>query len=270
MPRLIIAIPNKIMLSLNMQLENKVAIITGSARGLGRAFAQRFAREGVKIVVCDVHDCSPVVREIQDVDGEVLGMKVDITNEREVTEMVERTINHFGKIDILVNNAAVLGGLEQPDFIKPFEQLTSAEWDKMLAVNIKGTFLCCKSVIPHMKKQHKGNIINIVSTTGFNGAPSFLHYSTSKGGLMTMTRGLATALGDFNINVNAIAPGPVMTESMRVLISEEEEKRLVQRQLLKRSLQPEDIASAVVFLASDEASMITGQILAVNGGEYLH
>jgi NAD(P)-dependent dehydrogenase (short-subunit alcohol dehydrogenase family) len=254
----------------NKRLENKVAIITGSSRGLGMAFAKRFAREGARLVLCDVRDCAPVVREIQAEGGEALGMKVDITVEREVVEMAEKAVGHFGKIDVLVNNAAISGGLETPDFMKPYEELTSADWDRMLAVNVKGTFLCCKAVIPQMKKQRRGNIVNIGSTTGFNGEPGFLHYSTSKGGLMTMTRGLARALGDFDINVNAVAPGVVMTESMRLLISEEEEKRLVQRQLLKRSIQPEDIASAVVFLASDEASMITGQMLSVNGGEYLH
>lgn len=253
-----------------MRLENKVAIITGSARGLGMAFAKRFAREGAKIMLCDIHDCTPVVKEIHDAGGEATSMKVDITIEEEVAEMVERTASRYGRIDVLVNNAAVLGGLDLPDFMKPFEKLTSADWDRMLGVNVKGTFLCCKAVIPYMKRQCRGNIVNIVSTTGFYGEPSFLHYSTSKGGLMTMTRALARALGDFNINVNAIAPGPVMTESMRVLVSEKDEERLIQKQLLKRSIQPGDIANAVVFLASDEASMITGQILSVNGGEYLH
>jgi len=145
----------------------------------------------------------------------------------------------------------------------------------MLAVNVKGTFLCCKAVAPYMKKQGKGSIVNIVSTTGFNGEPGFLHYSTSKGGLMTLTRGFAQVLGDFNINVNAVAPGPVMTESMRALVHNEEDRQsmqrqLLQRQILKRAIQPEDVASAVVFLASDEASMITGHVLTVNGGEYLH
>ncbi len=165
-----------------MRLENKVAIITGSARGLGRAFALRFAREGANVTVCDIHDCTPVYEEIQAVGGEALALKTDITREKDTIEMAEKTIDRFGRVDILVNNAAAVGGLEIPDFIKPFEQLTLEDWDKMLSVNIKGTFLCCKAVIPYMKKQNKGNIINIVSTAGFYGAPSFLHYSTTKGG----------------------------------------------------------------------------------------
>jgi 3-oxoacyl-[acyl-carrier protein] reductase len=253
-----------------MRLENKVAIITGSARGLGRATALRFAKEGAKVTVCDIHDCAPVVKEIKALGGEALALKTDITSEKDTAEMAKKTVDRFGRIDILVNNAAVVGGLEMPDFMKPADQLTPADWDRMLGVNVKGTYLSCKAVIPYMKKQKKGNIINIASTTAFYGATAFLHYATSKGGIVTMTYGLATALGEFNINVNAVAPGAIMTETMRVLVTPEAEKHLLDNQILKKPIQPEDIASAVVFLASDEASMITGQTLAVNAGEYLH
>ena len=222
------------------------------------------------MTICDVLDCAPVVKEIVEARGEVVGLKVDVTVEGEVAHMAEETASRYGRIDILVNNAAIVGGLGAPDFMKPYDQLTSADWDRMLAVNVKGAFLCCKAVVPYMRKQGGGSIVNIASTTGFNGEPGFLHYSTSKGGLMTMTRGLAKALGDYNIRVNAVAPGAVMTESMRALVNEEQERQLLQRQLLKRSIQPEDVASAVVFLASEEASIITGHVLAVNGGEYLY
>jgi NAD(P)-dependent dehydrogenase (short-subunit alcohol dehydrogenase family) len=253
-----------------MRLKNKVAIITGSARGLGRAFALRFAREGAKVTICDIHDCTPVAEEIKALQGEVLALKTDVTIEKDTAEMAKKTNDRFGRIDILINNAAAVGGLEIPDFMKPMEQLTAEDWNKILNVNIKGVFLCCKAVIPYMKTQGKGTIVNIASTAGFNGVPAFLHYSTSKGGVMTMTRGLATALGGFNINVNAVAPGAVMTETMRVLVNEEAEKHLMASQLIKRNIQPEDIANAVLFLASDEAELITGQILGVNAGEYLH
>jgi 3-oxoacyl-[acyl-carrier protein] reductase len=254
-----------------MRLENKVAIITGSARGLGRAFALRFAREGARLTVCDVLDCGTVAGEIEALGGEALALKTDITREEETAEMARKTFDRFGRIDILVNNAAAIGGIEYPDFVKPADQLVSADWDRYLEVNIKGTFLCCKAVMPYMKEQGKGSIVNIASTAGFYGSPSFLHYSTSKGGIMTMTRGLAIAWGDDNINVNAVAPGAVMTEAMRAITREGNGKQSVwAKQILKKSLQPEDIAAAVLFLASDEASMITGQTLAVNGGEYLH
>jgi 3-oxoacyl-[acyl-carrier protein] reductase len=251
-------------------LDKKVAIITGSARGLGRAMALRFVKEGAKLTICDIHDCDPVAREIKALGGEVLALKVDVTRETDTAEMAKATVDHFGRVDILVNNAAAVGGLEIPDFMKPFEMLSASDWDRILEVNIKGTFLSSKAVIPYMKKQGKGNIVNITSTTAFTGSPVFLHYSTSKAGVINMTKTMATALGAFNINVNAIAPGPVMTETMRVLVTPDIEKHLIETQLLKRAIKPEDIAAAVAFMASDEASIITGQTLAVNGGEYLH
>ena len=253
-----------------MRLKNKVAIITGSARGLGRAYALRFAREGARLTICDVLDCEPVAREIEAIGGEVLSLKTDVTDEKNTTEMARETIDRFGRIDILVNNAAAIGAIETPDFVKPIEEMKYEDWDRYLNINIKGTFLCCKAVMPYMKEQRNGRIINIASTSGFNGSTHFLHYSTSKGGVITMTRGLATALGEYNINVNAIAPGVVMTEAMQALHPGSTDNQRLDKQILKRSIQPEDIAAAVVFLASDEASMITGQTLAVNGGEYLH
>ena len=253
-----------------MLLQDKVAIITGSARGLGRAFALRFTKEGARVVVCDIHDCGPVAGEIRALGGEVLALAVDITSEESVREMVKKAVDRFGRVDILVNNAAAVGGLEIPDFMKPFEQLSPGDWDRILEVNIKGTFLVSKAVIPYMKKQGKGNIINISSTTAFTGSSVFLPYSTSKAGVINMTKTMAKALGAFNINVNCIAPGPVMTETMKVLVKGDAEKHLLDTQLLKRPIRPEDVAAAVAFMASDEAAMITGQTLAVNGGEYLH
>jgi NAD(P)-dependent dehydrogenase (short-subunit alcohol dehydrogenase family) len=234
---------------------------------MGRVFALRFAKEGARLTICDVLDCTLVAEEIKAIGGEVLVLKTDVTSEKNTAEMVKKTVDRFGKIDILVNNAAVIGG---KDFMKPPEQLVAGDWDRILAVNIKGVFLCCKAVIPYMKKQGNGKIINITSTTAFTGLPLFLHYSTTKGGIVTMTRGLARALGDFNINVNAVAPGLVMTEAMQAIFSEEDAKQVLATQLIKKSIQPEDVAGAVVFLASDEANMITGQTLGVNAGEYLH
>src|SRR5512141_717834 len=144
-----------------MLLGNKVAIITGSARGLGKAIALRFAKEGAKVVVCDIHDCRPIAEEIKSLGGDALPLKVDITREGDTAEMAQKTIDHFGRIDILVNNAAAVGGLEIPDFMKPFEKLSASDWDRILEVNIKGTFLASKAVIPYLKKQAKGNIINL-------------------------------------------------------------------------------------------------------------
>jgi len=253
-----------------MRLENKVAIVTGSARGMGRVFALRLAREGAKVTICDVLDCAPVAKEIEALGGEVLALKTDVTSEKDTAAMAQKTVDRFGRIDILVNNAAVIGAIEVKDFAKPVEEIVSADWDRILAVNIKGVFLSSKAVIPYMKKQGGGKIVNMASTVAFTGLPDFIHYSTSKGGVLTMTRGLAWALGEFNINVNAVAPGLVMTEAMQAAFDAKYSEMVVGHQLLKRKIEPEDVASAVLFLASDEAAMITGQTLVVNGGEYMH
>jgi 3-oxoacyl-[acyl-carrier protein] reductase len=254
-----------------MRLKDKVAIITGSARGMGRVFALRFAKEGAKVTVCDILDVGPVAEEIKKAGGEVLALKVDVTSEKETAEMVKKTVERFGRVDILVNNAAIIGTIETKDFVKPVDKIVSADWDKILNVNIKGVFLCSKAVIPYMKKQGGGKIVNMASTVAFSGLPHFIHYTTSKGGVLTMTRSLAWALGEYNINVNAVAPGLIMTESMRGTYSPEFYKELVAtKQLIHKNVEPEDVANAVLFMASDEADKITGQTLAVNAGEYLH
>jgi len=254
-----------------MRLKDKVAIITGSARGMGRVFALRFAKEGAKLTVCDVLDCKPVAEEIKAAGGEVLALKTDVTSEKDTAEMAKKTVERFGRIDILVNNAAVIGTIETKDFVKPVDEIVSADWDKILAVNIKGVFLSSKAVIPYMKKQGGGKIVNMASTVAFTGLPHFIHYTTSKGGILTMTRSLAWALGEFNINVNAVAPGLIMTEAMQGTYTPEFYKELVAtKQLIHKNVEPEDVANAVLFMASDEADKITGQTLAVNAGEYLH
>ena len=252
-----------------MQLIDKVAIITGSARGMGKVFALRFVREGAKVTVCDILDCGAAAKEIKAAGGDVLALKTDVTSEQDTEQMAKQTVERFGRIDILVNNAAVYGGIENKNFAKPFEQITTQEWDKMMAVNLKGIFLCCKAVLPYMKKQGQGKIINIGSTVAFAGAPLFLHYTTSKGGVWSMTKALARALGQFNINVNAIAPGMTLTEATTSMFSESTSGQIMATQCIKRPTQPEHIAGAAVFLASADADQITGQTLAVNAGEYV-
>jgi NAD(P)-dependent dehydrogenase (short-subunit alcohol dehydrogenase family) len=239
---------------------------------MGRVFALRLAREGAKVTVCDVLDCEPVAREIESIGGEALALKTDVSNEIDTAMMARSTFERFGRIDILVNNAAVMASshnkTKEPP--KPVEQIMGSEWDRMMDVNIKGVFLCCKAVIPIMKQQGSGKIINIASTGAFIGLPKAVHYGATKGSVITMTKGLAAALGDFDITVNAVAPGLVMTEVLQEAFTEERVKQIVNTQIIKKNIQPEDIAAAVVFLASDEANMITGQTLAVNAGEYLH
>jgi 3-oxoacyl-[acyl-carrier protein] reductase len=252
-----------------MQLKDKVAIITGSARGIGREMALRFVKEGARVVVCDILDCRPTGREIKAVGGEALALKTNVTIEADTLEMAHKTVERFGRIDILVNNAALFGGIEIKNFIKPFDQIEVEEWDRVMAVNLKGIFLCCKSVAPYMKKQAQGKIINLASTVAFSGMPGFLHYTTSKGGVVSMTRALARALGEFNINVNALAPGFTTTESAMSMGEPVTSSEILASQIIKRATKPVDIAAAAVFLASQDADQITGEILAVNAGEYL-
>jgi len=249
-----------------MRVKDKVAIVTGSAQGMGTAHALRLAKEGAKVVICDILDCEPAAKEVKAIGGEALALKTDITSEQGTGEMARKTIERFGRIDILVNNAAIFGGIQ----FKPFDQITVEEWDRLMAVNLKGMFLCCKAVLPYMKKQGKGKIVNISSGVAFSGLPYFLHYTTSKGGVVSLTRGLAREVGEFNINVNAVAPGMVWTPATQGIVSEEVAKEITKKQCIHKIVQPEDVAWAVLFLASDESDMITGQTLVVNGGEILH
>jgi NAD(P)-dependent dehydrogenase (short-subunit alcohol dehydrogenase family) len=253
-----------------MRLKDRVAVVTGSARGMGRVFALRLAREGARVALCDILDCGRTTRDIETAGGEVLALRTDVASEKETEEMARRTFERFGSIGILINNAAVMESGEGKSVPKPVEQIAGREWDRMLDVNVKGVFLCCRAVIPYMKEQRSGRIINIASTGAFVGMPRMIHYGTTKGALITLTRSLAAALGDFNITVNAVAPGLVMTEILRSALPEEQVRQIVNTQLIRKEIDPEDVAGAVAFLASDDARMITGQILAVNAGEYLH
>ena len=249
-----------------MRLKDKVAIVTGSAQGMGRAFALRLAKEGAKVTICDILDCEPAAKEIKAAGGEALALKTDVTSEKDTVEMAKRTFEYFGTIDILVNNAAIFGGIE----FRPFDEIPAAEWDKIISVNLTGIFMASKAVAPYMRKQGKGKIVNISSGVAFSGLPFFLHYTTSKGGVVSLTRGLARELGEFGINVNAVAPGMVWTEATQAMVPEEFAKENVKKQCIKKIVQPEDVAAAVLFFASDESDLIAGQILLVNGGEVLH
>ncbi|MGD9116567.1 MAG: 3-oxoacyl-ACP reductase family protein [Dehalococcoidia bacterium] len=254
-----------------MRLKNKVAIITGAARGMGRVFALRFAKEGAKLTVCDIHDCNPVAEEIKNLGSEALALKTDVTSEADTAAMAKKTVERFGRIDILVNNAGIFGSLEVKDFKKSVEDIKAEDWDPILNVNVKGVFLASKAVIPYMKKQKSGKIVNIASSVAFTGLPHFIHYSVSKGGVVTLTRGLAWELGDFGINVNAVAPSLVKGEASRSTYEPGfHEELIASEQKLHKGVEPEDVANAVVFMASDEADKITGQTLLVNGGGYMH
>lgn len=251
---------------MELGLRDKVVIITGGSRGLGREYALAFSREGAKVVVCDILDCGETVKGIQSIGGEVLSLKTDVTSEKETVEMARETFKHFGKIDILVNNAGIYGGLRS----KFFDEIGVDEWDRMMESHAKGTFLCCKAVFPFMKEQKQGKIVNVASGVVFSASTGIDHYATAKGAVFTLTRVLARELGPYNINVNSVAPGLVLTQASLDLADETRREAVLQKQALKRLQQPDSPAGAVLFFASTMADDITGQCLLIDCGITMH
>ena len=251
-----------------MKLENACAIVTGGASSLGYAIAERLAREGANVVVADVAGSAEAARRLGALGPEPLGIDTDVSDETAVQFMVDQAERRFGRIDVLVNNAAISRGV----VLKPFEELELADWQGMLAVNTIGPFLCCRAVSPHMRKRKAGRIINMTSGTAFKGAPQMLHYVASKGALMSMTRSLARELGMDNITVNAISPGYTLTEgnlSNPDFMAAQRGLAIASR-ALPRDAYSEDLVGAVAFLAGPDAAFISGQILAVDGGSVYH
>ncbi|XOB40694.1 MAG: SDR family NAD(P)-dependent oxidoreductase [Candidatus Nealsonbacteria bacterium] len=248
-----------------MDLKNKVAIITGGRRGMGRTHALTLAKAGAKVVISDIslEGCQKVVQEVKKQGGEAMAVECDVTKKEQVDIMVKKTIEVFGKIDILVNNAGILQ-------FKPFLELTEQDWDKTLSVNLKGYFLCAQACAKEMVKQKSGVIVNITSIAmgGMGvGFPNIVHYSASKGGIVAMTEALALELASFNIRVNAIAPGAIDTPMMA---SSEQDPETMEGTLARipmhRIGKPEEVSNAVLFLASDRSSYITGSTIIVDGG----
>jgi len=249
-------------------LDGRVAIVTGAARGIGRACALRLAGEGARLVIADVLDGTGVVQEITAEGGEALYVRTDVASEESVKEMVRAAMERFGRIDILVNNAGVFANLGK----KRLTEISTQEWDQVLGTNLKGMFHTCKAVYPEMKKQGKGKIITITSSTFFEGVPHFLHYVSSKGGVIGFTRALAREAGDDNICVNAVAPGLTASEAVKgsAMYPEEYLKTAAAGRSLKRIEVPEDLTGTILFLASDDSDFITGQTIIVDGGKVFH
>jgi 3-oxoacyl-[acyl-carrier protein] reductase len=250
-------------------LKEKVAIITGASRGIGRAFALRFAEEGAKLLLPDIslEKAEDTVKEIKAKGGEAVAMKADISDENDTKEMADKVIRQYGQVDILINNAAVWYGLE----ITPWDAWTVEEWDRIFDVNVKGTWLCCKAIAPLMTKQSKGKIINISSGVAKSPAAQFwLPYSCSKGAVYTLTHALARALGTSGINVNAIAPGYTATEaSFAQRDNEKAFKISTSERAIQRREEPADLVGTAVFLASADSDFITGQVIYVDGGSIM-
>jgi 3-oxoacyl-[acyl-carrier protein] reductase len=248
------------------QLEGKVAIVTGGAQGIGAAYCRRFAAEGAKLVVADINEAlaKTTAEELRQSGAEAIPVIADVSDEAAVQSMVNTTVEHFGRIDLLINNAAIY---QRPAVRRvPMEELTVEEWDRVMEVNLRGVFLCIRSVIPVMKEQRSGKIINISSSTVYGGTPRFAHYVTSKAGIIGLTRVLAKELGDWNINVNAIAPGLILSiEDADGEMIEGQQQR-AQSRAFKRIETPADVVGAVLFLSSAESDFMTGQTIVVDGG----
>jgi len=251
------------------RLEGKVAIVTGASRGLGRIFCLKLAEEGAKIVAAtqkNIAGLEETVKEIEAMGGTAIALQVDVTQEEDTLRMARETVEKFGRIDILVNNAAFYYGISR----KPFYEIDPAEWDRVMEVNVKGPWLCTRAVFPYMKEQGQGSVINLSSEVFFTGSRNFVHYVASKGGVIGLTRSLAIELGPHGIRINAVAPGFTDTEASRLLVPDMEKKYDTSSTPLKRLEKPEDLAGAVAFLASDDSAFITGQTILVDGGRAMH
>jgi NAD(P)-dependent dehydrogenase (short-subunit alcohol dehydrogenase family) len=245
-------------------LEGKVAIVTGGAQGIGRAIADALAADGARIVIADLERAESAAADFP--DG--VGLTVDVASEDDVARMAAETVQRCGAIDILVNNAGLYASLA----MRPFEQIPVGEWRQVMDVNVLSMFLTCRAVVPHMRAQGGGRIVNISSGTPFRGVPFLLHYVTSKGAIVALTRALAKELGADDVLVNCVAPGFTMSDGVHEHpeVIEALQDVSVSARTIKRDQVPADVVGAVAFLCGPGATFITGQTMVIDGGQYFH
>jgi len=248
------------------RLSGRSAIVTGGARGIGAHYCRAFAAEGARVMIADIADGHKLVEDITAQHGRDVAASqlCDVSNEAAVRSLVEQTLERFGSIDILVNNAALLTQLP----LVACTQIDVDEWDRVASVNVRGAFLMVKHVAPHMMARGYGKIINIGSGTAYKGAPQMLHYVTSKGAITAMTRALSRELGEHGIRVNTLAPGLILSDTMVANEAHVAMARpwVLQSRALRRDGYPEDLIGALIFLASGDSDFVTGQTIAVDGG----
>ncbi len=247
-------------------LRNRVAIITGGAKGIGESIATEFAAEGAAVAIADIDldGARRVAARLEALGAKALAVGVDVADEAMVERMVESVVREFHAVHILVNNAGIYPRYK-------WDEITVEQWDRIQAVNVRGSFLCARAVFPYFKKQGFGKIVNISSVTFWLGYPrDLVHYITSKGAIIGFTRSLAKELGELNVQVNALTPGAIETEEEKKYATPEQVAAVVAVQALKRRVSPQDIARAAVFLASSDSDMITGQAINVDGGWAMH
>jgi NAD(P)-dependent dehydrogenase (short-subunit alcohol dehydrogenase family) len=247
-----------------MTLAGKVAIVTGGAQGIGRAIAQRLATEGARVAIADVRGADEAAGVLP--DG--VAVKADVASEADVARLAATVEAQCGGIDVLVNNAGLYASLDP----KPFEGISLEEWRRVMDVNVASMFLCCRAVVPLMRKRGGGRIVNISSGTPFRGVPLLLHYVTSKGAIVAFTRALAKELGGDNVRVNCVAPGFTISDGVRQnpLHIEMLRDATIAARTIKRDQVPEDVVGAVAFLCGPDSDFLTGQTIVIDGGQYFH
>lgn len=250
------------------RFSGRTAIVTGGAAGIGLAIAQGFFDQGAKVVIVDVRGAEEAARQVDPSASSVLGISADVTNDAQVESAVTAAVEAFGSVDILVNNAGIATGIPP----RPFQEIRTEEWMRVYDVNVMGIFRFCRAVLASMQAAGGGRIVNIGSAAAFKGVPLLLHYVSSKGAVLAMTRSLAKELGQHKILVNCVAPGFTISPSVLENAGQMETSRAIslQGRAIPRDQYPEDLVGAVLFLSSNDASFMTGQTLVVDGGTYLH